>query len=462
MHRADEATIAAISTPPGAGGIGIVRISGPLAVPILEAVFRPSKAHFPLESHRLHHGHLLETRSGRILDEVLAVYMAAPHTYTREDVVELHCHGSYLVLQNVLEVVLAGGAVLATPGEFTKRAFLNGRIDLTRAEAVIDILSARTRKGVDLAQEQLAGALYRRIEPIRARLMRMRALIEVAIDFPDEEVEIADHHLLLEQLREEVASPLSKLLGNAERGRLYRQGVSIVIAGLPNVGKSSLLNALLQEERALVTSVPGTTRDSIEEVIDVFGIPVRIIDTAGIRDTTGEVESLGIQRARELINSADLVVFLIDGARGVKEGDVDLYHQLRHKPLLPVVNKIDLCGDRLPDMSPLAGVERWLTLSAKHQEGIEELKQAIFSRFSGGSGEQWEEEGCAPNLRHKAALQQALQACARLAQSLENGLSNDLLAVDLQECLDCLSVIVGETTTEDILDVIFAEFCLGK
>jgi tRNA modification GTPase len=290
----------------------------------------------------------------------------------------------------------------------------------------------------------------------------MRALIEVAIDFPDEEVEIADHRLLLKQLQEEVAGPLAKLLGNAERGRLYRQGVAIVIAGLPNVGKSSLLNALLQEERALVTNVPGTTRDSIEEVIDVYGIPVRIIDTAGIRDTSGEVEALGIQRARELINSADLVVFLVDGAAGIGEGDVDLFHQLRHKPLLTVVNKIDLCGDKLPDLSPLVGVESWLTLSAKHQEGIEELKQAIFSLLTGGSREQWEEEGCAPNLRHKAALQQAMQACERLAISLASGLSNDLLAVDLQECLDCLSGIVGETTTEDILDVVFAEFCLGK
>jgi len=461
MQLTSDSTIAAISTPPGAGGIGIVRISGALAPAILKAVFRPHHANCSFSSHRLYYGHVIDPASGKILDEVLAVRMAAPNTYTREDVVELHCHGSHLVLRAVLEIVLSQGAVLATPGEFTKRAFLNGRIDLTRAEAVIDILSARTRKGVDLAQEQLAGALYRRIEPIRAQLVRMRAQLEVAIDFPDDEVEIADHQLLREQLRREVVAPLAKLLGNAERGRLYRQGVAIVIAGLPNVGKSSLLNALLQEERALVTAIPGTTRDSIEEIIDLYGIPVRIIDTAGIRETVGELEALGIQLAKELINSADLVVFLVDGAGDIGEGDVLLYQQLRHKPLLAVVNKIDLCGGQLPDLSAFPGVENWLAISAKRQEGIEELKKTLFARLT-GNPEQWEEEGCAPNLRHKLALQQALAACDRLAASFDEGLSNDLLTVDLQECLDCLAAIVGETTTEDILDVVFAEFCLGK
>ncbi len=461
MHGFSETTIAAISTPPGAGGIGIVRISGPQALKILNAVFRPRSSSCSFDSHHLYYGHLHDPRSGKLLDEAMAVYMAAPRTYTREDVVELHCHGSYLVLRSVLETVLSQGALLAAPGEFTKRAFLNGRIDLTQAEAVIDILTARTRKGVDLAQEQLAGALYRRIEPIRARLTRMRALLEVAIDFPDEEVEIADHQQLLEELRGEVEDPLRRLLANAERGRLYREGVAIVIAGLPNVGKSSLLNALLQEERALVTAIPGTTRDSIEEIIDVHGVPVRIIDTAGIRETEGEVEALGIQRARELINSADMVVFLVDGAGGIGPGDIELYRQLRHKPLLPVVNKVDLCGGNLPDLAAFGADQQWLSISAKRQEGIEELKAAIFALVTGEGG-QWEEEGCAPNLRHQAALQQAVEACSRLAASLEGALSNDLLAVDVQECLDCLSAIVGETTTEDILDVVFAEFCLGK
>ncbi|MCP4343171.1 MAG: tRNA uridine-5-carboxymethylaminomethyl(34) synthesis GTPase MnmE, partial [Desulfobulbaceae bacterium] len=239
-----EATIAAISTPPGAGGIGIIRISGTQALPLLKTIFQPKNPSCPYRSHQLYYGHIRQPDQGKILDEVLAVYMAAPNTYTREDVVEVHCHGSFLVLQNVLELILASGALLAAPGEFTKRAFLNGRIDLTQAEAVIDVLSAKTRKGVDLAQEQLSGALYRKIDPIRQSLVQMRAVIEVAIDFPDEDLEIIDHSGLIVQLEQEVAGPLKKLLQSADRGRLYREGISLVIAGLPNVGKSSLLNTI--------------------------------------------------------------------------------------------------------------------------------------------------------------------------------------------------------------------------
>ncbi len=460
LSDSDE-TIAAISTPPGAGGIGIIRMSGKRALYIVKKLFQPKDQNCSFASHRLNYGHIRHPEGGRILDEVLAVYMAAPYTYTREDVVEIHCHGSFLVLQNVLELILAHGAILAAPGEFTKRAFLNGRIDLTQAEAVIDILSARTRKGVDLAQEQLSGALYRKIEPVRQSLIHMRAIVEVAIDFPDEGIEIIDHRSLIEQLTLEVAAPLKNLLGNADRGRLYREGVSIVIAGLPNVGKSSLLNALLQEDRALVTAAPGTTRDFIEEIIDILGVPVRIIDTAGIRDNAGEVEELGIQKARELINKADLVALLIDGSRKISKDDQRLYEQVRHKQVLLVLNKIDICGHNPPDLSALVGIGHCVKISAKKLLGIEELKQAIFAAVTSGS-QQWEEGGCAPNVRHKQALLAANESCERVLASLENGLTNDLIAVDLQDCLDHLSELVGETTTEDILDVIFAEFCLGK
>ena len=458
--RIGNTTIAAISTPPGAGGIGIIRISGDKARPILASIFQPKNS-CRLQSHRLYYGHIRAPHGGRILDEVLAVYMAAPHTYTREDVVEIHCHGSFLVLQSILELILTTGAVLADPGEFTKRAFLNGRIDLTQAEAVIDILAAKTRKGVDLAQEQLSGALFRKIDPIRQSLIRVRAILEVAIDFPDEDVEIANRAALIEQLEREVAGPLANLLSRADAGRLYREGIAIVIAGLPNVGKSSLLNTILQEERALVTAIPGTTRDSIEEVVDIMGVPVRIIDTAGIREDAGEVEALGIRRAKELINSADVVLFLLDGSREVSDGDRRLCAQLCHKPLIPVINKIDICEGSLPDLSSLPGIKGGVAISALMQKGIEELKQAIFSAVTSGR-EQWEEDGCAPNLRHKQALTAAGGACAAALAALRSGLTNDLVAVDLQECLLCLSEIVGETTTEDILDVIFQQFCLGK
>lgn len=457
-----DTTIAAISTPPGAGGIGIVRISGNKALSILKALFTPNKsAGCSFLSHRLYYGHIHAPEDGKTIDEVLAVFMAAPHTYTHEDVVEIHCHGSFLVLQNVLELILARGAHLAAPGEFTKRAFLNGRIDLTQAEAVVDILSAKTRKGVDLAQEQLAGALYHQLEPIRESLVKLRAIIEVAIDFPDEDVEIADHSQMILQLQAEVSEPLQSLLQHADQGRLYREGIAIVIAGLPNVGKSSLLNTILQEERALVTAVPGTTRDSIEEVVDIHGIPVRIIDTAGIREQADEVEELGIKRAKDLINMADLVLFVIDGSRALSESDKALYALVRHKPVLPVINKIDICGDSLPELTGLPGIGAPVHISAREQTGINELKQALFLAITSGQS-QWEEAGCAPNLRHKQALLAAQTAVARAAESFELGISNDLIAVDLQEALDNLADIVGETTTEDILDVIFAQFCLGK
>jgi len=461
MQFVNDETIAAISTPPGAGGIGIIRMSGGQPLSILKTLFNPKDPCCSYRSHRLYYGHIQHPDSGKILDEVLAVYMAAPHTYTREDVVEIHCHGSFLVLQNVLELILANGATLAEPGEFTKRAFLNGRIDLTQAEAVIDILSAKTRKGVDIAQEQLSGALYNKIDPIRQSLVRMRAVIEVAIDFPDEDIEIIDHSKIISELGSEVLAPLQKLLRNADSGRLYREGITLVIAGLPNVGKSSLLNTILQEDRALVTAVPGTTRDSIEEVVDINGLPVRVIDTAGIRDDAGEVEELGIKRAKELINKADLVVFMLDGSRTISNGDRKLYEEVKHKPVLAVVNKIDISSDFLTDLSVFGGIDKYLKISAKEQTGISELKQAVFDTVILGS-EQWEEGGCAPNFRHKQALIAANDACDRVLVSLEMGLTNDLIAVDLQECLEQLSAIVGETTTEDILDVIFEQFCLGK
>ncbi len=456
-----EETIAAISTPPGAGGIGIIRVSGAQSLAILKTLFFPKDSGCLYRSHQFYYGHLRHPHSGTIVDEVLLVYMAAPSTYTREDLVEVHCHGSYLVLQNVLELILNRGALLAEPGEFTKRAFLNGRIDLTQAEAVIDILSAKTRKGVDLAQEQLSGALYRQIEPIRESLAHAKAVVEVAIDFPDEDLEIVDHSNMIEQLRRDVLGPLKKLLAGVGQGRLYRDGISMVIAGLPNVGKSSLLNTMLQEERALVTSIPGTTRDSIEEIIDIGGVPVRIIDTAGIRDGAGEVEELGITRAKALINKADLVIFLVDGSRAISSGDQELFRQVSHKPVLIVVNKIDICQQETFDLSFLGDVVNQVYISAKKQSGIDDLKQAIFKEILSGT-EQWEEDSCAPNLRHKVALTSAFEATERILVTLEHGMTYDLIAVDLHECLDCLKEIVGETTTEDILDVIFEQFCLGK
>ena len=456
----DNSTIAAISTPPGAGGIGIIRISGSEALRILKHVFTPANPPCSFDSHRLYYGTINDPQQAKLLDEVLVVFMQAPKTYTREDVVEIHCHGGFLVLQSVLELILDHGVQLAEPGEFTKRAFLNGRIDLTRAEAVIDVLSARTRKGVDLALEQMSGSLYKEVDKLRASLVEIRALLETAIDFPEEEIEIADHQAMNARLRTEVRAPLEKLIAQADNGRIVREGVSIVIIGRPNVGKSSLLNTLLQEERALVTSIPGTTRDTIEEYIDICGIPVRIIDTAGIREEVEEVEQLGIRRARESINRADLVLFLVDGSKPIDDEDVSLFETVNHKPLLTVINKCDLKSRLKPQEHPRIVAEA-VEISAREQTGLEQLKQQIFRRITGGR-EQWQEEGCTPNLRHKKAMEKGLQSLNRVAEGLAGGLHNDLITIDLLDCLDQLGDIVGETTTEDVLDVIFEQFCLGK
>ncbi len=457
----DNTTIAAISTPPGAGGIGIIRISGELSLSVLKEIFRPHVKDCSYRSHQLFYGRICHPGQEKILDEVLAVYMRAPRTYTREDIVEIHCHGSFLILQQILEIILSAGVHLAAPGEFTKRAFLNGRIDLTQAEAVIDILAAKTRKGIDQAQAQLAGVLFQRIDTVRQTLLQIRALIEVAIDFPDEDLEIIDHIHLIGMLQQQVAAPLAQLIASADQGRLYREGISVVIAGVPNVGKSSLLNALLQEERALVTAIPGTTRDTIEEYLDIEGMPVRIIDTAGIRENVEEVEELGIQRARQSIQQADLVLFMLDGSREAGDADRLLLQTISGKPLITVVNKIDLeKGSRL-HIAGLGEPGKEVRISAKKQQGIAELKKAIFSQVT-GSRDQWQEEACSPNIRHKQALLAAFEACVRIEQSLVSRRSCDLLAVDVQECLDQLGVIVGETTTEDLLDVIFRQFCLGK
>ncbi len=456
-------TIAAISTPPGSGGIGIIRISGGEALAHLQIIFQPLGADCPFASHRLYYGHIVHPQSRKILDEVLAVFMAAPNTYTREDVVEIHCHGNYLALQSILELLLSLGVRLADPGEFTKLAFLNGRIDLTQAEAVIDILSARTRKGMDMALDQLGGSLYHRVDLIRASLVRMRAIVEVAIDFPDEDVEIVNYPQLLQQLAEEILSPVERLLAQADEGKIFREGISVVIVGLPNVGKSSLLNTLLQEERALVTAIPGTTRDTIEEYLDINGVPVRIVDTAGFRQDADEVEALGLERARKQIDQADLVLFMLDAARGVEEEDVQLFATVKHKPLLLLANKVDIAEPQgsVEEFTSRNDTLPYVQISAKQQQNIDVLKDAIFDTVVGGK-EQWQEEGCAPNIRHKDSLQRALEAALRLEEGLQMSITSDLLAIDLQECLDQLNAIVGVTTTEDVLDVIFEQFCLGK
>lgn len=458
-----EPTIAAIATPPGPGGIGIVRISGPDACAILSRLFTPKRPTPAPVSHRLTFGWIKHPASGHIVDEVMTVYMAAPHTYTREDVAEIHCHGNFLILHQILLLAQEAGARLAEPGEFTKRAFLNGRLDLTQAEAVLELLQARTSEGLRLAINQLHGGLHRRLHEIVDLLIHIKAIIEVAIDFPDEEIEIIKPQEIQRTLTESVIPALENLISAADNGKIFRDGIAVVIIGRPNVGKSSLLNMLLQEERAIVTAEAGTTRDTIEEQISVRGIPVRIIDTAGIRASGGAVEEIGIQRSRQKMILADVVLLILDASQPLHDDDLELLDGAGNKPLIVVANKSDLCHEPEVDALRLRFAGRPLVaISAKHGAGINELEGTLFSLVA-GQDKGWD-PGCStvPNLRQRAAMAKACGACRDLAAALGRELSPDLLAIELQAVLDHLGEIVGFVTTEEILDKIFGEFCIGK
>ncbi len=456
-------TIGAIATPPGVGSIGIIRISGSGAFAVLQRLFRPRAdiVHTELESHKLYYGSLVD-RNDQVLDEILAVFMRAPLTYTREDVVELHSHGTSLILHTILREVLAVGVRLAEPGEFTKRAFLAGRIDLTRAEAVIDLLNAKTGAGVHLAVQQMQGRLEEHIRSVRSVLIDMLAEVEVAIDFPDDEVELLDSYKLIVKLEKGVLTPVRNLLKLSDQGRIIREGIQVVITGCPNVGKSSLLNGLLREERALVTSVPGTTRDTVEEMISVRGVAVHLIDTAGIRVHKDTVEGLGIERAMGKLAEADLVLFLVDASCGITVSDWELYDTIRDKSHIVVLNKKDLVTE--DELVCLAGEfpgQVVIIIAARIHQGLAGLEDAIYHHLSGGD-ELEEQPPCAPNIRHKALLDEVFKTGQRLKQDLTDNISPDLLAVELQTALDGLSDIVGLTTPDDVLDRIFSEFCLGK
>jgi tRNA modification GTPase len=417
----------------------------------------------------MYYGWIIDPQSSSPIDEVLVVYMQGPNTYTREDVVEIQCHGSYLVLQEILNCIVDCGVRLAEPGEFTKKAFLNGRLDLSQAEAVLELIEARTDEGRALAVEQLQGRLYEQVSAIQERLLSMRAIIEVAIDFPEDETDILDAAALQRQLTVEIEEPLAALIARADEGKIFREGISAVILGRPNVGKSSLLNTLLEEDRALVTPIPGTTRDTIEEFVNIKGMPVRIVDTAGIRHTSETIEEMGIQRARAKLADADLVLFMLDATEPLTEEDQALYDSIKQnktkQKILLVLNKTDLApGESAEQYRHALGNEELVPVSAKMHTGITELKESVFAIIIGKTkGPAWDPGATVvPNVRHKGALKKGLAACHRIEAGLQADVSPDLLAVDIQSALDHLGDIVGETTTEDVLDMIFERFCIGK
>jgi len=453
-----EDTIAAISTPIGEGGVGIVRISGENAFEVAKKFFRPARSKDWLkEGFRLHYGHVVEKESGRVVDEVLLAVMKAPHTYTRENVVEINCHGGAVPLRETLRLVLAAGARLAEPGEFTKRAFLNGRIDLTQAESVIDIIRAKTEASLRVALAQLDGRLSARIGEIQHRVLGLLAGLEAAIDFPEDGVEDQGREDLLSSAAELVRE-LNRIIDSAGAGRIYREGISTVIAGRPNVGKSSLLNALLGRERAIVTHVPGTTRDVIEETINIRGIPLVLVDTAGLRETEDLVERIGVEKSREFLAGADLILFLVEASEGITGADREILKDLDRQKTILVINKIDL-GDqiKLQEAGELSSVE----ISALTGEGMESLEEKILEVVTGGSFSP-PEAVLVSRARHEDAMRRARDQLEEFKSSLHQGVSADLLSVDVRGAWEALGEITGSTVAEDLLDRIFTDFCIGK
>jgi tRNA modification GTPase len=457
-----EETIAAISTPFGESGIGIVRLSGSLGESIAKKIFKPKKDLPYLVSHHFHYGEIVDNQSGNPVDEVLVVLMKSPKTYTREDIVEIHCHGGYFVLQKVLELVLREGARMAQPGEFTKRAFLNGRIDLTQAEAVIDLIRARTQTSLEIAGQQLRGKLCREMAELKAKLTEHLALMEAHIDFPEEEIE----PIAFEELKRDMERMVQKVkewVTSYEEGRIFREGISCAIVGKTNVGKSSLLNVLLKEERAIVTPIPGTTRDVIEEVLNIYGIPVRLMDTAGLRKPTDSIEQEGVRRAKERVADSDFVLLMLDGSRELDADDLEIFKEIEEKKRVVIINKHDL-----PLMISLEELKRrfkdepLVLISALKNEGIDGLKKTIYGSLIHRDVRATPDHLIVANIRHKNALAQIKDNLSRVIEGLEEKTSFEFIAFDFRSALDALGEIVGETTTEEILDRIFEQFCIGK
>jgi tRNA modification GTPase len=448
-----EDTIVAVATPPGPGGIGIVRVSGGEAERIADAIFAAARAARRWASHRLYRGRLV-MQDGRQLDDALAVLMRAPRTYTGEDVLELHCHGSPCVLRRAVDAIVAAGARPAAAGEFTKRAFLNGKLDLAQAEAVADLVGARTVAGAVQAAAQLEGGLSRRLGVIREQVIRVKAHLEVQIDFSDEDVGL-DPSLPLREIGA-ARQALDALARSFERGRLLRDGLRLAIVGRPNAGKSTLLNALLGEERAIVTAIPGTTRDVIEESADFDGVPVLLSDTAGLRDAPEEVERIGIDRALAAARAADLVLLVVDSSQapGAPAVEID------GAPVLAVLSKSDLpCAWSERELDELQARHPVVRVSAQRRRGLDALRQTALARCAAAPRDG---ETVLTRARHFQAVSAALECLDRAAQALRMGLAPDLVAVDVQGALDAVAGVTGAVTSDDVLDSIFREFCIGK
>lgn len=454
-------TIAAISTPVGEGAISIVRLSGDEAIKIADKLFS-GKNLYEVNSHTLHYGKIVNPNNDEVIDEVIVSVMKAPKTFTREDVVEINCHGGYISVKRILELVLENGARLAEPGEFTKRAFLNGRIDLSQAEAVMDIINSKTKQAMKVAVTQLDGKLSRLIKKLRQELIETIAHVEVNIDYPEyDDVEEMSHEMMKKKTKY-VHAEIEKLLEVANQGKILREGIKTAIIGRPNVGKSSLMNALVQEERAIVTDIPGTTRDIIEEYVNVRGIPLKLIDTAGIRETKDLVEQIGVERSHKILQEADLVLFMLNNNEEITDDDRKIIDSLNETNYIVIINKTDLPQKiNLNEVKALVKDRTVITTCLINDEGLDQLEKAISNIFF--TEDLFSDDVTfVSNVRHIHLLKQAKSALEDAMEAIELGVPLDMVQIDVRRTWEYLGEIIGDTASESLIDQLFSQFCLGK
>ena len=454
-------TIAAIATAPGEGGIGIIRISGEKSLQVAQSIFKSKSGKMikDYNARTLIYGTVVDNE--KVIDEVLVAYMKGPNSYTAEDVIEINCHGGFISVKKILELILSKGVRLAEAGEFTKRAFLNGRIDLSQAEAIIDVIKSKTDMAHEVAQSQLEGSLAKKIKDLRMNVTEVLAHLEVSIDFAEEDVEEITYQTLEEKALE-LRNEIKKLYDTAESGKILRDGLKTVIVGKPNGGKSSLLNSILGENRAIVTDIAGTTRDVIEEFVNIKGIPLKIVDTAGIRETEDVVEKIGVEKSRESFSTADLVIMVLDASRKLSEEDMEILGSLKNKKTIVLLNKMDLEPQiELEKIEEFVNSEDIIKISALKHQGIEELQDKIEAMVYHGSVKN-SSNLMITNSRHKDALFKAYESINDAISAIEQRMPYDFIEVDFKNIWDYLGYINGDTVREDLLDTIFANFCIGK
>ncbi|MBF2306700.1 MULTISPECIES: tRNA uridine-5-carboxymethylaminomethyl(34) synthesis GTPase MnmE [Staphylococcus] len=458
----DFDTITSISTPMGEGAIGIVRLSGPEAVEIGDKLYKGKKKLKDVPSHTINYGHIIDPETDEVVEEVMISVLRAPKTFTREDIIEINCHGGILTINRILELTMTHGARMAEPGEYTKRAFLNGRIDLSQAEAVMDFIRSKTDRASKVAMNQIEGRLSDLIKRQRQSILEILAQVEVNIDYPEyDDVEDATTEFLLAQSKK-IKNEIDQLLETGTQGKIMREGLSTVIVGKPNVGKSSMLNNLIQDNKAIVTEVAGTTRDVLEEYVNVRGVPLRLVDTAGIRDTEDIVEKIGVERSRKALSEADLILFVLNNNEPLTEEDRTLYEVIKNEDAIVIVNKTDL--ERrldIEEVKTMIGDTPLIQTSMLKQEGIDELELQIRDLFFGGEVQN-QDMTYVSNSRHISLLKQARQTIQDAIDAAEAGIPMDMVQIDLTRTWEILGEIIGESASDELINQLFSQFCLGK